>query len=237
MSSEHGAVGDAILDEQLAYYRARAPEYDDWFERRGKFDRGAEATALWHDEAALVRRWLAALELEGKDVLELAPGTGIWTEVLVALGASVTAVDGAPEMLEQLRRRIPEGRIATFQADLFSWRAPRRFDAVVSCFFMSHVPDERFERFVELLAASTRPGGLVFLLDSARNELSTANDHRLPSDDAQTMTRRLADGREFTIVKRFRTDEEVVSACARHGIRVTVRQTSNYFQVAAGEHA
>ncbi len=36
---------DELLGEQAAYYRARAPEYDDWWQRTGRYDRGPEATA------------------------------------------------------------------------------------------------------------------------------------------------------------------------------------------------
>lgn len=32
-----------ILEEQIEYYRARAAEYDDWWFRRGRYDRGADA--------------------------------------------------------------------------------------------------------------------------------------------------------------------------------------------------
>ncbi|HUD70154.1 MAG TPA: class I SAM-dependent methyltransferase [Acidimicrobiales bacterium] len=234
MSQRHDPVDDSVLDEQLAYYRARAPEYDDWFERLGRFDRGAAATLAWHDEVAIVREWLATLELAGKDVLELAAGTGIWTAELLAHGATVTAVDAAPEMLDRLRQRVGGASITTIGADLFTWEAPYEFDAVVSCFFMSHVPDEQFDRFLDLVASSVGSGGPVFLLDSARNELSTAVDHTLPDDHDQTMRRRLDDGRSFQIVKRFRSDAELAAACARHGLVVDVRQTPQFFQVAMG---
>jgi demethylmenaquinone methyltransferase/2-methoxy-6-polyprenyl-1,4-benzoquinol methylase len=234
MSLQREPVDDSILDEQLEYYRARAPEYDDWFQRRGRFDRGDEATAVWQHELDLVRSRLATLELAGRDVLELAAGTGIWTAELLAQGASVTAIDAAPEMLERLRLRVGARPITTIEADLFAWRPPRQFDAVVSCFFMSHVPDQRFDGFLDLLSSSVRSGGRVFLLDSLRNERSTAIDHTLPLDRDQTMRRRLDDGRSFLIVKRFRSDEELAAACARHGLAVDVRRSPNFFQVVTG---
>jgi len=158
----------------------------------------------------------------------------LWTAELAALGASVTAVDAAPEMLERLRQRVGGSPVTTIEVDLFYWQPPREFDAVVSCFFMSHVPDQRFDRFLDLLATSVRSGGQVFLLDSTPNQLSTAVDHRLPDDHVQTMRRRLDDGRSFQIVKRFRGDEELTSACERHGLVVDVARTPNYFQVAIG---
>jgi hypothetical protein len=36
-----------LLEGQLAYYRARADEYDDWFLRRGRHDRGPEWNRRW----------------------------------------------------------------------------------------------------------------------------------------------------------------------------------------------
>ncbi len=227
-------VPAGVLDTQLAYYRARAPEYDEWFHRHGRYDRGAEQAAAWHAELEVVRSWLVALDLDGLEVLELAPGTGLWTTELLGAGASVTAVDAAPEMLEALRRRCGGPRLTTVLADLFSWAPTRRFDAVVACFFMSHVPDERFATFLELVAGALGAGGQCFLLDGVREESSTARDHVLGAERAQTMQRKLDDGRTYEIVKVFRSDEELSTACARAGLDVDVRRTATYFQVAAG---
>ncbi len=65
-----------VLSEQLAYYRARAPEYDDWWFRRGRYDDGPEAGAAWAEQVAALEARVEALALTG-DVLELACGTGL----------------------------------------------------------------------------------------------------------------------------------------------------------------
>ena len=67
---------DAVLAEQLEYYRARADEYDRWWLREGRFDRGPEANARWFAEATELERALARLDPRC-DVLELACGTGL----------------------------------------------------------------------------------------------------------------------------------------------------------------
>jgi hypothetical protein len=33
---------ERLLADQIAYYRARAGEYDEWFLRQGRYDRGLE---------------------------------------------------------------------------------------------------------------------------------------------------------------------------------------------------
>ncbi|HWB12935.1 MAG TPA: hypothetical protein VG826_27165 [Pirellulales bacterium] len=40
-------MNDDLLHEQLAYYRARAAEYDQWFLRQGRYDRGEEHRIQW----------------------------------------------------------------------------------------------------------------------------------------------------------------------------------------------
>lgn len=227
------AVGDAVLAEQLAYYRARAPEYDRWFNREGRYDRGEASTAAWLAELDVVRAALAATIVSGSRVVELAAGTGLWTRELLALGAQVTVIDAAPEMLAELRARVGD-TVDVVVADLFSWTPAERFDATVSCFFMSHVPDERFDAFAATVASALRPGGSVFLLDGLAEPSSTADDHELPLSGDQTMRRRLDDGREFTIVKRFRGDAELAGAFEPHGIDLDVRRSSTYFQFAVG---
>lgn len=46
---------DAIIRQQVEYYRARAAEYDEWFLRQGRYDRGPEQRADWEREVAHVR--------------------------------------------------------------------------------------------------------------------------------------------------------------------------------------
>src|SRR4051794_29444856 len=73
---------DALLDEQRAYYRARAAEYDQWWFREGRYDRGPELNTRWFSEVEALERALDEFQ-PGGDVLELAPGTGLWTRHLV----------------------------------------------------------------------------------------------------------------------------------------------------------
>ncbi len=66
---------DDVLREQISYYRARAGEYDEWFLRQGRYDRGAATNAHWHVEAAQVAATLDAF-LAGRERWASGAGAG-----------------------------------------------------------------------------------------------------------------------------------------------------------------
>lgn len=219
---------DQLLKEQIDYYRARAGEYDEWFLRQGRYDRGPEARRRWFEQVEEVAAALAAFAPRGR-VLELACGTGWWTQRLARFTDDLTALDVSPEVLARNRERLWGRPVRYLQADLFSWRPDAAYDVVFFAFWLSHVPPERFEPFWERVGECLAPGGRVFFVDSRYNEASAAIDHRLEGPEAITLTRRLNDGREFRIVKVYYRPEELSARLATLGWRVTVRSTESEF--------
>jgi SAM-dependent methyltransferase len=219
---------ERLLAEQAHYYRERASEYDDWWFRRGRYDHGDEANARWFADAALVEDALEQFNPAG-DVLELAAGTGLWTRHLVARARCVTAVDASPEVLAINRDRVDDPVVEYVEADLFAWEPERVYDACFFSFWLSHVPEDRFAGFWEKVGRALGPHGRVFFLDSSRNDLASAVDHKLPREDEKTMMRRLADGREFHIVKHFYEPEELQLRLARLGWDAELHTTPEFF--------
>ncbi|MCI4323662.1 MAG: class I SAM-dependent methyltransferase [Thermoplasmata archaeon] len=220
-----------VLEEQRSYYRARAQEYDQWWNREGRYDRGGVANAQWLLERHEVEQLFDSLPF-GHRVLELAPGTGIWTERLARRGLSVTAVDASEEMLAMNRARLglQSTRVDYRVADLFDWTPTLEFDAAVICFWISHIPRRKIGQFLSGVAQGVRPGGTVFFLDGLRESSSTAIDHHLPSAENEVMVRRLNDGREFRVVKNFWSSGQLEDAFRSAGFRTQVRETATYFQ-------
>lgn len=227
-------VSSQTLQEMIAYYKARADEYDEWFYRRGRYDRGPELNARWFAEADEVFAAFDAQAMTG-DVLELAAGTGIWTERLLRTASTITIVDASQEMIAINRARVASERVSYMQADLFAWTATRLYDAVCFGFWISHVPLERLDAFLGMVASALRPGGKVFFVDGRREPTSTAADHILPEQDNQIMTRKLNDGREFQIVKNFYDPAFLAAHCAAAGLTVDVRETPTYFIYGCGQ--
>lgn len=221
---------DALLSEQAAYYRARAPEYDEWWQRSGRYDRGPEATARWRAEVAQVEAELVRAALTG-DVAELACGTGWWTERLARTAKRLTCIDASPETIDINRRRLSGAGLPLPRyevADLFEWAPAGTFDALFFSFWLSHVPADRFASFWSTVAAALRPGGRAFFVDSLPDQTSTANNHRMP-DPEGIQERRLNDGRSFRIVKLFREPAELTRELQALGWKTTIGRTPSYF--------
>lgn len=174
-----------ILNDQINYYRARADEYDE-----------SISSGLETFEAGK-----SLLSKLGKfdQILELACGTGIWTETLLKMGNHVTAVDAAPEMLKIAREKFGDERITYQQADLFNWNPDKTYDLVFFANWLSHVPPNAVDDFLNKVKKSIRKNGTIAFVDQhAPSEADTA----IAEKDIYAK-RPLADGREFTIFKKF----------------------------------
>jgi len=218
-----------LLAEQRRYYSARAPEYDDWWFRRGRYALNAQDEAAWFADVAELEAELERFDARG-DVLELAAGTGNWTRQLVRCADRVTAVDSAPEVLELNRAKVG-APVEYVLADVFGWEPPRAFDVCFFAFWLSHVPSARFESFWQLVGRALRPDGRVFLIDNA-----DVGDPRHTVDASGEVIRRsLSDGREFEIVKRFWTPADLEGELAALGWHVSAGTTANrHFVFACG---
>lgn len=55
----------SLLHHQIAYYRARATEYDEWFYRQGRYDRGPEVRTNRHHIDPASQRRTRVRDLQG----------------------------------------------------------------------------------------------------------------------------------------------------------------------------
>lgn len=213
--------------EMLAYYEARAPEYDDWYLRRGRYARGPIHDAAWNAELDAAGRWLDGLPIHG-EIVELAAGTGWWSPLLAAKG-ELSLYDAAGAPLDRARERLVAHGLRAHLHVRDAWAEPdRTVDALFAGFWLSHVERDRLPGFLALVRRWLRPGGVFAFIDSRLDPQSSAVDHPTPADDAST--RRLDDGREFTITKVYYQPGELESALAAAGFEAPrVTTTGRFF--------
>jgi len=221
----------ALLDDQIEYYRARAAEYDAWWFRTGRFDRGTDNNAAWRAEVGVVEAAVAEMLASARPskVLELACGTGLFTRHLAPRVTAVTAVDAAPEVIAINRGRVASPNVRYVQADLFAFEPDTRYDCVFMSFWLSHVPHARFDAFWAMVRRALAPGGFAYVVDSAHDPTSTAANHPMPDRHAGIVTRKLDDGREFRIVKVFWEPMMLADRLRRLGFEADIGATARYF--------
>jgi demethylmenaquinone methyltransferase/2-methoxy-6-polyprenyl-1,4-benzoquinol methylase len=205
---------DELLDEQVRYYRARAPEYD--------------ATAPVYDAASrpddpyasIATEATAALQALGpvERAIELGAGTGQFTRIVALLARDVEAVDSSPEVLALNMANVPAPNVRRTVADAFQFVPGRPVELVVAAALVSHIPRERAAAFWAAVDGMLRPGGHVFVVDEA--------PHGLWSEEAggepDVVWRTLEDGRRFRIVKVLWEPEELRAMLEGLGWRAAI---------------
>jgi len=217
---------EGLLAEQRSYYRARAPEYDEWWQRLGRFDRGEEEQLEWRHQVAVVDEALASFGATGS-VLELAGGTGWWTERLARTADSLTVVDSSPEVLALNQERVERSDVNYVVADLFDWQANSQYDVVFFSFWLSHVPRARFGEFWSLLRSCLTPTGRAFLIDN-RNDpqpQTTPKDPFVLKYDTDLHVRRLLDGSEHRVISVMYEPGELQSLIEGEGWKAEIQAT------------
>lgn len=195
----HGGPGD-WSGGQIAYYGARADEYDATYSTRMDMLRLAKA--------------LDSLPVGG-DVLEIACGTGQWTRLLSHRARSLTALDAAPEMLRRARDRMRGTETRFIEADVFEWEPDRQYDTVFFAFWLSHVPPVEMEPFWDLLRWALAPGGRVVFLDDSPAKAEI--EDRVEAAPVPTVHRTLSDGSRHVAVKVLRDPTELTSQLSSLG--------------------
>jgi ubiquinone/menaquinone biosynthesis C-methylase UbiE len=221
-------VSDEIVEAQREYYDLRAPDYMDLSKPSDRGFRG------WLPEA-LGSQLVDGFAPTG-DVLEIACGSGALTREIVRHARTLTCVDGSQRMLERNRETIGErGNVRYVHADVFEWTPDRTYDEIFFSFWLSHVPEDRFDGFWELVRTCLRPGGRVAFFDE--DDRGGRNEPTRLVDGVSVATRTLADGRAFDIVKVYWRPDELEARLRHGGWEIDVRPVGETFLFGSGRPA
>lgn len=215
-------------DEMLAYYEARAAEYDDWYLRRGRYSHGPIDDMAWQADLDQATTWLDRLPLSG-EIVELAAGTGWWSPLLAQKG-ELSIYDAAEAPLDRARERLVAHRLRAHIHVRDAWAEPdQRVDALFCGFWLSHVPRRRLPEFLALARRWLKSGGTFAFIDSRYDPRSGAVDQDRTAEQESAL-RRLADGREFRIPKVYYEAGELEEALRAAGFSdAQVATTSRFF--------
>jgi|SRR5919109_1291822 demethylmenaquinone methyltransferase/2-methoxy-6-polyprenyl-1,4-benzoquinol methylase len=206
-----------LIEEQIAYYRNRAGEYD---------ATSTPPNDPFAAHADVIRAALRAFEPRGR-VLELAAGTGQWTSILAEYADELTATDAAPEMLALNAAKVGDPSVRYVVADAFAYEPDRSFDVVFFGFFLSHVPRARFETFWSTVRRCLADDGRVFFVDEARHGLW--DEAWVTGESGGVVERRLNDGSLHRAVKVLWPPDDLEVELRALGWAISVRGVGPFY--------
>jgi len=193
---------DDLIREMREYYQARAPWHDEYM----SYSDNASMEELLRPIVATVAELLA-----GRDVLEVACGTGNWTQVLARRCPRVVATDACEGVLSLARKKEYRGGDVTFlAADAYSLQdVPARFAGAFAADWLSHVPRGQMSRFLEVLHGHLGEGARVVFIDVLRRDHPDLKPYRRDDEGNLFCRRTLPDGTVYDVVKNYPTEGEL----------------------------
>ena len=184
------------------YYSKRAAEYEQIYQKPER-----------QHELEWLRGRIPEL-LAGRTVLEVACGTGYWTQFIARKARKVHACDINESVLEiAADKPIAKDRVHFFKADAVTLEGvPAGCDAAFAGFWWSHVKKSGIEQFVANLARKVEPGARVVILDNQFAEGSSTPVSRRDAEGNTYQLRHLASGEEYEVLKNFPSPAELAEA-------------------------
>ena len=196
-------VDSDVVHGMQAYYAQRAAYYERVYFKPER-----------QPELREMEAWLPGL-FAGRDVLEVACGTGWWTPHGARDCRSWLATDLNPETLALAREKpLPAGRVRFATVDAYTLQgvaALGPFNAAFTGCWWSHVPLQRLNGWLELLHAQLAPGSLVVMLDNSHVQLQSTPISRRDDAGNTYQSRTLDDGSVHEVLKNFPTPADAIA--------------------------
>ena len=181
------------------YYARRAQEYERIYT---KPERQEDLRSL---------RDFVGRTFAGKDVLEIACGTGYWTEILSQAANSVSAIDINEEVLAIARSKpMDQHKVTILRGDAYALpEFPKPFSAGLAVFWWSHVLKSRQRDFLKNLQRAFAPGATIVFIDNTFVAGSSTPISRTDNEGNTYQMRKLDDGSTHEVLKNFPTEDEL----------------------------
>ncbi|MEO0338013.1 MAG: class I SAM-dependent methyltransferase [Bacteroidota bacterium] len=198
------------MDKQIEYYQKRALEYDRVYQKPERQD---DLTKL---NSHLQKQF------PNKRIIEIACGTGYWTERIAPNCTSILATDVNLEVLEIAQQRsYPENKVDFLQKDLRKLDIPTPpFDALFGGFIWSHIKREELVDFLSICLDQVGSNGEISFIDNQYVEGSSTPISRTDHHNNTYQIRKLSSGATYEILKNFPAKLELEAIAKQKNLSV-----------------
>lgn len=190
----------------ISYYKDRAKEYDKVYSIPEEQEDLANATKIFKEL------------FSKKAVLEIACGTGYWTEQIAKTATSIVATDINEAVIEIARSRKNFDNVIFEVADMYTFATVTKFDALFGGFIWSHILLQDLDGFLRKVTSFLQPNGTIAFIDSKQIEGGVHNNKSIIKIDGHGNTyqaRTLEDGTSHVVLKNFPSQEFLVQTLSK----------------------
>ena len=181
----------------LDYYNKRLEEYEAIY---AKPERQSDLQKLVDQLHA---------DLKNCTVLELACGTGWWTEKLAAHASSWTATDADPAALEIVQHKTIQGLSTAQLLNAYQPHVNELVDCIFAAHWYSHLKLNEQQAFFESVHTCLKPGGCLIMLDNKYVSGSSTSISRTDTIGNTYQRRPLKDSSTHEVLKNFPTQDQL----------------------------
>ncbi|MBS1731633.1 MAG: class I SAM-dependent methyltransferase [Bacteroidetes bacterium] len=179
----------------ITYYKDRAKEYEKIYLKPERQDDLLSSTTILQELFA------------NKSVIEIACGTGYWTEKISKSANSIFATDINKTVIEIAEQKDFSNAQVTFGlADIFNFKPDNKYDSLFGGFIWSHIQLQDLDKFLNTVNKFVLPGGTIVFID---NNFVEGSNHSITNIDEQGnsfQTRKLDNGTTHLVLKNFPTE-------------------------------
>ncbi|MES2128847.1 MAG: class I SAM-dependent methyltransferase [Pseudomonadota bacterium] len=208
-----------ITDSLVKYYADIAQEYDRIYDKEERQDELDEL----HERVGEL--------LDGHTVLEIACGTGYWTDTLAVAADAVLATDVNPAMLNVARARGLNADVVTF-AEADAYDLPESVGQYTACFagfWWSHVKREDQDRFLKQLRAKLGKDVLFVTIDNSFVEGNSTVIARTDLEGNTYQIRTSGKGERYEVLKNYPADSNLRKRFANHAREIRIERLEYYW--------
>lgn len=205
--------------DPVSYYSERAREYDSIYQKPERQDDLKKLSVMLKDT------------FSGRQVFEMACGTGYWTQIISEAASYILATDINASVIEVAKTKTYTGPVTFKIADIYELPPQdQTFNAAFGGFIWSHIPKERLSSFLSQLTGILPSGTTIVFVDNNYVESSSTPIAHADGQGNTYQIRKLANNSSYKILKNFPTDKELREVAEHVGNDINI-QRLKYFWI------
>lgn len=178
----------------IQYYKERASEYENIYQKSER-----QRDILKSSE-------IIAEYFKNKQVLEIACGTGFWTEKISTTAKSIVATDVNESVLDIAKTKNFHTTFVEFKLlDIFNPPKIEKTESLFGGFIWSHIPLQYISKFIQNIHDLVEKGGSIVFMDNKFVEGSSTPIYKTDDLGNTFQLRKLKNNSTYEVLKNFPT--------------------------------